>query len=266
MSQIVSISYEAAHVAHVQLNRPEKKNALSLEMFEALPNAAAGISEDRETRVVVISGRGGDFCAGLDLAMFQYFAPRIAEIRETLTNPPAGECANFFQKPVTCWQDLPQPVVAAIDGVCFGGGMQLALAADFRIASPEARFSIMETRWGLIPDMGISRSLPKLMRADQAKELIMTARVIDAKEALSLGLITRIADDPVRSALDLASSLATRSPDAIQASKKLVDNGWSGSAVETLALEARLQAQIIGGPNQVEAVLAGMQKRDPDFA
>lgn len=266
MTEIVIVAKEAAHVAHVQLNRPEKKNALSLEMFETLPMTAQQIADDRDTRAIVLSGRGGDFCAGLDLSMFQHFAPRIAQIREQLLNPPDGQAANFFQKPVTCWQDAPQPVVAAIDGVCFGGGMQIALAADFRIAAPEARFSIMETRWGLIPDMGITRSLPKLMRADQAKELIMTARVLDAKEALALGLITRVADDPVSAALDLAVSLAARSPEAIQASKRLVDDGWTGSAETTLALEARLQAPIIGGINQIEAVTAGMQKRDPDFS
>ena len=265
MSEIVSITRPAPHVAMVKLNRPDKKNALSLEMFEALPKAATEIAADRDIRAVVLTGSGGDFCAGLDLSMFQYFAPRIEETREQLKNPPTGEVANFFQKPVTCWQDLPQPVIAAIDGVCFGGGAQLALAADFRIAAPNARLSIMETRWGLIPDMGITRSLPKLMRADQAKDLIMTARIVEAEEALALGLVTRLADDPFAAALDYAEMLATRSPDAVQGSKRLVDEGWSGSAATTLALEAEIQAPIIGAPNQIEAVMAGMQKRAPNF-
>ncbi len=157
------------------------------------------------------------------------------------------------------------PVIAAIEGVCLGGGLQLALAADFRIARADARLSIMEAKWGMIPDMGITQSLPKLMRADQAKELMMTARMLSGTEALELGLVTRLADDPMHAARDLAQAFAAKSPDAIAGIKRLVDRTWSLPEGEGLAIEAALQAPIIGAPNQIEAVMANLQKRAPRF-
>ena len=265
MTDIVGVEWQGEHVAHVILNRPDKKNAMSLEMFAALPETAAKLAGSGPLRAVILRGAGGDFCAGLDLGVMQALAGRLDEVRAEMLDPGAGEIANFYQRPVTCWQDLRAPVIAAIDGVCFGAGMQLALAADFRIAAPGARFSIMEARWGLIPDMGITQSLPKLLRTDQAKELIMTARVLDAAEALAFGLITRVAEDPFGAARDLAEELSARSPDAVQAAKRLVDRGWHLQADKALKFEAELQAAIIGRPNQIEAVMANLQKRAPDF-
>lgn len=263
MTDLVTLTIEN-HVARVALNRPQKKNALSLDMLSALTETAEALKSRDGIRAVVIHGAGGVFSAGIDLTDLMGLAPRLGEIKQQMRNPPAGEAANLFQKPITIWAELPVPVIAAIDGVCFGAGMQLALGADFRIAAPDAKLSIMEAKWGLIPDMGITQSLPRLMRADQAKDLVMTGRVLDAPEAVSLGLVTRLADDPLQAALALAGDLAAKSPDAIRAGKRLVDAAWATDPA-TLALEAELQAQIMGEANQMEAVMAQMQKRAPRF-
>lgn len=251
------------HVAQVTLNRPDKKNALNFDLLEALTDTAQQLKTNRDVRAVILTGAGGTFSSGIDLTLLQSVLGRMDEVRPQMLNPPVGDSANLFQKPITVWSELPQPVIAAIDGVCFGAGLQLALGADFRISAPTARLSIMEAKWGLIPDMGLTRSLPKLMPADRAKELIMTGRILDAPEALSLGLITRLADDPLTAAQAFAADLAARSPDAVQASKTLIEAAWA--TPDALALEAQLQADLMGSPNQMEAVMAGMQKRAPKF-
>lgn len=252
-------------IAHVEINRPEKKNALNMALFDELVQAGESLIARDDLRAVVLSGAGGCFCAGIDTSSFMEIAGRIDAVREEILNPPAGQIANRFQRPVTVWQELEVPVIAAIEGVAFGAGMQLALACDFRLSAPDAQYSIMETRWGLIPDMGLTQSLPALLPADKAKELIMTARVLPAEEALSLNLITRIEPDPLAAAQALAAELAARSPDAIRASKKLVNQCW-GNGPEGLKLEAELQAPIIGSANQIEAVMAGMQKRPAKYS
>lgn len=252
------------HIAEVQINRPEKKNALDLALFEELIEAGEILKTQPELRAVILSGADGTFCAGIDTSSFMEMATKIDAIRRDILTPEKGLSANRFQRPVTVWQELEIPVIAAIEGVAFGAGMQLALAADFRISAPDARFSIMESRWGLIPDMGITQSLPALLPADQAKELIMTGRILNADEALSLGLITRIESNPIASARLLAQTLAEKSPDVIRGAKKLVDHCWGGS-VDGLKLEAEIQAPIIGSANQIEAVMAGMQKRPAKF-
>jgi len=266
MGDIVLLNDPDGPVVQIQLNRPEKKNAVNIQMLDALRVRAESLEDMADVRCVVMSGAGGSFSAGLDTAIFLEFAKDIEALKIEITNPPDGRVANRFQAPVLCWQELPVPVIAAIEGVCFGAGMQLALAADFRIAAPTAKLSIMEGKWGLIPDMGITQSLPNLMRMDQAKELIMTARILDAHEALSLGLITRIENDPMGAALELANEIAERSPDAIRATKALLNTGWNASRRDALALEAALQAEIIGGHNQIEAVMANIQKRAPKFS
>lgn len=252
-------------VAEVQLTRPARKNALSLELFEALAETGEKLKAEAGLRAVILSGAGGDFCAGLDLEVMQSLARRLDEMRQRLLNPAKGEVANWFQKPCYVWQELQVPVIAAIEGVCLGGGMQLALAADFRICHPQARLAIMEAKWGLIPDMGITQNLPKLLRADIAKDLMMTARMLSADEALGYGLVTRLADDPMAAARELAQTLKSRSPDAVNAIKALVDQTWTMAPGEGLAVEAALQAPIIGAPNQIEAVMANLQKRAPKF-
>ncbi len=264
MNDVVKITREDG-LAIVMLNRPEKKNAWTLEMFDALAAASAGLAGDDGVRAVVLTGAGGCFSSGLDFSVFGEFAARLDEIKTEMLTPPEGRAANRFQQPVVGWQELEVPVIAAIDGVCFGAGMQLALAADFRIAAPNAQLSVMEAKWGLVPDMGITRSLPRLVRADVAKELIMTAQILDGAQANEIGLVTRLAADPMAQARVLAGELMTRSPDAVRAAKRLVDGGWTEDAKTSLALEARLQADLMGEPNQLESVMAGLQKRAPHF-
>lgn len=265
MSDVIRVTPGEDGIVEVCLNRPERKNAWTMELFDALATVADALAVREGLRTVILRGAGGCFSSGLDLSVMQSFARGIDALKREIVTPPEGDTANRFQKPVVAWQRLPVPVIAAIEGVAYGAGMQLALAADFRIAAPDARLSVMEAKWGLIPDMGISQSLPRLMRADQAKELMMTARVLGAEEALALGLITRIAADPVGAARDMAADLAQKSPDALAAAKRLVEEGWTLPPGEGLGLEARLQAGIIGSANQIEAVMAGMAGRTPRF-
>ncbi|MEO0664191.1 MAG: crotonase/enoyl-CoA hydratase family protein [Pseudomonadota bacterium] len=247
-------------IATVTLNRPEKLNAWSLEMFEALSDAAGQLGG---ARAVVITGAGGAFSAGLDLAVMASMAGKLDDVKARMAE--ADETgANFYQRPVTAWARLPVPVIAAIEGVCFGAGMQLALGADFRIAAPDARLSIMEARWGLIPDMGITQSLPKLLRADEAKMLMMTGRQLSGTDACDMGLVTEVSTAPLERARVLAEELAARSPEALSGAKQLVEEVWAGGP-EALKLEADLQAALMGSPNQMEAVMANMQKRAPKF-
>lgn len=253
-------------VAMVTLNRPEKLNALSNAMFDEIPAAGEALKREKGLRAVILTGAGDHFCAGLDTANFASFASDMDAVHSKMQNPPAGEVANHFQKPCFVWQELDVPVIAAMKGVAFGGGLQIALAADFRFAAPDVRVSIMEAKWGIIPDMGITQNLPKLMRADQAKELMMTARIVEAEEAATLGLLTRIVDDPLAAAQDFAAELCTKNPGAIAGIKELVEQSWTAPPGDALALEGRLQAGVIGGPNQIEAVMAVMQKRAPKFA
>lgn len=254
----------ADQIATVTLNRPDKKNALNLEMFEALTQAGETLAKDKDLRAVILTGAGDSFCAGLDLGLMQSFAARLDELRQELAAPLKGG-ANWFQRPCRVWQELEVPVIAAIKGHCLGAGMQLALAADFRFAAPTASFSIMEAKWGLIPDMGISTNLPALMRADQAKDLMMTARLLTAAEAAEYGLITRRCDEPKTAAREFALEISQKSPDAIGGIKRLVEQSWNRDPQATLKLEAEIQSRIIGGPNQIEAVVANIQKRNPKF-
>ncbi len=264
MSERVKITIND-HIAEVFMTRPEKMNALDMAMFEALAEAGESLKENGNVRAVILAGQGENFCAGIDTGIFGDLIAGIKDIRAQMLAPPEGEVANLFQKPAHVWQELTAPVIAVLQGAVFGGGAQIALGADFRFASPDTRMSIMESKWGLIPDMGITQSLPKLMRADQAKDLMMTARVLDSQEARALGLITRLCDDPLSEARAYAREIAGRSPDAIQGAKALVDQTWSANPGDGLKIEARIQAPIIGSPNQIEAVMANVQKRKPDF-
>ncbi|MEL6572358.1 MAG: crotonase/enoyl-CoA hydratase family protein [Pseudomonadota bacterium] len=261
---VVEVKIEGG-IAEVLLNRPAQKNALSEEMFEALAAVGDDLKQAKGLRVVILSGAAGDFCSGLDMAFMGAMAGKQDSLRETLLNPPAGELANWFQKPAFAWQELNVPVIAAIAGVCLGGGLQIALAADIRIARPDARLSIMEAKWGMIPDMGISQSLPKLMRADQAKMLMMSAEMISGERGLAEGLVTELADDPLARARALAVTITDKSPDAIAGIKTLVEEVWTMAPGAGLKREAEIQAPIIGGSNQMEAVMAAMQKRKPNF-
>lgn len=261
MSDRLSINLDK-HVAEVMLNRPDKYNALDLEMFEALHEAAHSLAQEPTLRAVVLHGAGGNFCAGIDVGVFT--DPKV-RIDEALMRPVEGSCANLFQRAAYGWRELPVPVICALDGICYGGGLQIALGADLRYASATARFSIMETKWGLIPDMAISTTLRHIMPVDKVKELAMSARIFDAAEALDLGLLTGVHDDPLVAARQFANECAARSPEAIRGIKRLVNEAWNLSETESLALEAKLQHRIMGSANQVEAVTANLQKREPVF-
>jgi len=252
-------------IAEVALSRPDKMNALDLKMFAAISEAGEALKGRKDVRVVILYGQGENFCAGIDTAVFGDMIARINEVRAEMLAPGEGNVANIFQKPAHVWQELEMPVIAALNGAVFGGGAQIALGADFRFASADTKISIMESKWGLIPDMGITQNLPKLVRADQAKELMMTARILNSDEALSMGLISRICDDPMAEARRFAAELAARSPEAMQGVKRLVEDAWTATPARSLKLEATLQAEIIASENQIEAVMANVQKRAPKF-
>ena len=252
-------------LATVTLNRPEKKNALSEILFEELFEVGSNLQKTEHLRAVILTGAGDDFCAGIDLKFLQTLLPRLEEVRVKMRNPATGELANWFQRPCYIWRQLNVPVIAAIKGICIGAGLQLALSADVRLAGPSTRMGIMEAKWGLIPDMGITQALPQLMRADQAKELMMTARILDAKTSEQTGLITRVVDNPLAAAKDLAKEIMGQSPEAVNGSKALIDQTWNLLPGSGLAIEAQIQSEIMGSPNQIEAVLAGMAKRPAKF-
>jgi enoyl-CoA hydratase/carnithine racemase len=260
--QRVTITVDG-HVATAAMSRPEKHNALDAAMFSGLHDAIDRLSSEPGVRAVVLCGEGPSFCSGLDVASFAEMdgdAPQV-----NLLDRPEGRPSNFAQRVSTGWGEVPVPVIAAIHGNCFGGGLQIALGADIRIAAPDATLSVMEARWGLVPDMGITRALPRLVGVDVAKELTFTARRISGEQAAELGLVTRVAENPRDAALELAAEIATRSPDAVRSAKRLYDEAWNEGADASLRLETDLQVALMGAPNQVEAVVAGMAKRDPDF-
>ena len=260
MSERVELTIDEG-VARVTLNRPEKKNALDPDMFAALDQALARLEGEPDLRCVVLSGSGGSFCAGLDVASFAS-APRLIP---SLMRPLPGRSYNLAQRIAWGWRELPVPVIAALEGEVLGGGLQIALAADLRIAAPGSRLSVMEIRWGLIPDMSASQTLRWLVRSDVARELTYTGRMVDVDEALSLGLVTRIDADPVAAALEVARDIAGKSPDAIRAAKRLFNAAWSEIPTDALQREARLQSELFGKPNQTEAVTANFERRPPVF-
>jgi enoyl-CoA hydratase/carnithine racemase len=251
----------ADHVAVVTLTRADKHNALDVEMFEAIIAAAERLAGEPGLRAVVLHGDGPSFCSGLDVASILAAGGGF----EGLAQRVRGDVPNWFQRAAFDWATLPVPVIAALHGNCLGGGLQIALGADIRIAAPDTRLSVMEIKWGLIPDMSITRTLPRLAGIDVAKELTFTGRVFDGAEADRLGVVTRLSEQPLTAARELAAEIASRSPDAVRAAKRLYDESWTGTAPETLALEATLQLGLIGSPNQLAAVTAGFTKEPAEF-
>lgn len=264
MSERVRIQRDGG-VAHVELIRPDKLNALDEAMIDALIAAGESLRDDPSLRCVVLSGEGRAFCAGLDVQSFMAMAGDRSGA-ERFFAPHPNSPANRAQQTCWVWRQLPVPVIAAVHGVCFGGGLQIALAADLRLVTPDVRMSVMEIKWGLIPDMSGSQTLRDLVRLDVAKELTFTGREVGGEEAVRLGLATRIVESPREAALEMARAIAGRSPDAIRASKRLLEATRQGSVEDGLALEAELQRTVLGAPNQIEAVMAAMQKREPSFA
>lgn len=262
MSECVRIE-SSDHVAVVTLNRPAKHNAVDIETFDALIAAGDALAADRSVRSVVLTGAGDNFCAGIDVSVFAAGDP--AELTGSRMQAREGTPANFYQSAAYVWKALPVPVIAAIRGVAFGAGFQIAMGADIRIATSDARFSIMEGKWGLIPDMAISATLRDVLPLDVVKLLAYTGRIIDGTSAAGLGVVTETSEDPLRAAQHLAREIASKSPDAIRRMKTLFNNGWAATVPDALRLEASLQSDLLGGPNQAEAVMANFEKREPQF-
>ena len=238
-------------IADVRLTRGDKHNGLDWPMFVAINEAVDEVeTAGDEVRVVVLSGDGPSFCAGLD---FKSFMAGNGDLAGDGFARRDGEDANFAQRVSYGWKTLPAPVIAALRDACLGGGMQLALAADVRIAEPSTRMSVMEIRYGLVPDMGLSQSIG-LLRTDVARELAYTGRIIEADEALELGLVTRIVDDAEAAARELAAEIAEKSPEAIRGIKRLAAEAWGKPPAEALRLEEELQRGLLGSPSQIEAV------------
>ena len=250
------------HVADIRLNRPDKLNALDPAMFDALIGAGERLAADTTVRAVILSGEGRGFCAGLDMESFAAMAAGggIGDITQRTHSP-----ANMFQQAALVWRQLPVPVIAAIHGVAFGGGLQIALGADMRIVAPDARLSVMEIKWGIVPDMGGMLLMRRLMRADVIRQLTFTGRIVSGEEAQRIGLATAIHDDPLRDALEAAREIATRSPDALRAAKRLLNEADDERAAEILIAESRAQKALLGSPNQIEAARANLERRPPVF-
>jgi enoyl-CoA hydratase/carnithine racemase len=244
----VTIEISDAGIADVRLTRADKHNGLDWPMFEAINEAIdeleAAIAADPDSvRVVVLAGEGPSFCAGLD---FKSFAGEDSgDLAGDGFERPEGQAANFAQRVAYGWRELPVPVIAVLRGASYGGGCQIALAADIRLAARDSKLSVMEIEYGLIPDMSITQTLPRLVGDDVARELVYTGQIVEAEEAFRLGLVTRVFDDPMEAARKLAAGIASKPPAAIRSAKRLLNDAWGASPEESLALESELQRALI---------------------
>ena len=269
MSDRVVISI-ADGVADVRLNRPDKRNALDREQFASIAEAGEQLKSEGGVRVVVLSGEGESFCAGLDFSIFGEMAGgRGTGADRDRGNPGAlaeGAITHLAQQICWVWQELPMPVIAAVHGHALGGGLQLALGADIRIVHPDTKLSVRELHWGITPDMTGTFMLTRLVRNDVARELTYTARMFDGREAHELGLVTRLSEQPYDDAIALAREIAARNPNGVRGAKRLFNRMFTDGAAEQFADERRVIARLIGSPNQVEAITANLEGRPPAFA
>jgi len=249
------------HIATVTLNRPDKLNALDLPMIEAIIEAGETLAKDASVRVVVLRGAGRAFCAGLDLANFVEGSglEKIPLLDRT------HGAANFFQKPAWVWRELPVPVIVAAQGVVFGGGLQIMSGADIKFIAPDTKLSIMEMKWGLIPDMAGTQLWRHAVRDDIIRELTYTHRIFSGAEAVEYGFATHLSDNPYESSMGLAKEIASKSPSAIVKAKKVFNAAPYLEAEAGLVMESQEQVAIIRKKNQLEAVYSGLQKRNGEF-
>lgn len=253
------------HVAHVRLTRADKMNALDPAMFQAIIAAGEEVRNMAGVRAVVLSGEGRSFCAGLDMAsMAANTGNPSGGGAARLTDRTHGN-ANDFQYVATIWRTLPMPVIAAVHGVCFGGGLQIASGADIRVVAPDARMAVMEMKWGLIPDMGGYVLWRGLVRDDVLRELTYTNREFSGEQAQALGFATYVDPDPLGRALAIAAEIANRNPEAMRAAKGLFNRFVDMNEDAILLAESEEQAKIMRQPNQIEAVMSQMQKRAANF-
>ena len=269
MKDRVSIDFKDG-VADVRLIRADKMNALDPAMFEGIIEAGAKLDDMKGLRAVVLSGEGKAFCAGLDMGSFAAMkdakdqangqgGDKVPGVRD-LTRRTHG-IANRPQQCAWVWRTLPVPVIAAVHGVAFGGGFQIALGAEIRYATADARFSVMEIKWGLVPDLAGTQLMRHLAREDVVRELTYTGRIFAGDEAEKLGFVTRIVADPRAAALETAREIAAKSPDAVRAAKRLLNLAVASDAAAGLMAESVEQQKLIGSPNQLEAVMSNLQKR-----
>lgn len=259
----VSVEIEN-HIARVTLTRGDKMNALDSAMIDALIDAGESLLDNGQVRAVVLAGEGDAFCAGLDVMSFAALAGQ--DPLEVLMPRSHGD-SNRFQQVAMVWRKLPVPVIAALKGVVFGGGFQIALGADIRIAAPGTQLSVMEMKWGLVPDMGGMALLPGLTGSDVIRKLTYTAAKISAEQAVQWGLVTELVEDPEAAALELAGEIAGKSPSAMRCAKALIDfaEAHAGDVAAVLLEESRAQATLIGKADQMEVIAANLQKRPPQF-
>jgi enoyl-CoA hydratase/carnithine racemase len=253
-------------IADVRMTRTDKRNALDNAMFIALAEAGERLKTEPGVRVVVLSGDGASFCAGLDLGTMTALAG--GGERPADGNPgemKEGRITHLGQQVCWVWQEVPVPVIAAVHGHALGGGIQLALGADIRIVHPDTQMSVREVFWGLVPDMTGTLFLSQLVGADVAKELVFTARIFDGREAKELGLATKVSDTPYDDAMALAREIAGRSPDAVRAAKQLMNGLFNQGAAEQFAAERAGIGSLVGRLNQKEAVVSWFEKRPPAF-
>jgi len=254
-------------IADVRMTRADKRNALDGAMFEALAAAGERLKTEPGVRVAVLSGEGSSFCAGLDFGTMASLAGG-GERDNAAGNPGAmqdGRITHLGQQVCWVWQEVPVPVIAAVHGHAIGGGIQVALGADIRIVHPDTQMSVREIHWGLVPDMTGTMMLSQLVRADVAKELVLTARMFDGREAYALGIATKLSDAPYDDAMAMAREIAGRSPDAVRAGKALLNGLFNQGAADQFAAERRYIGSLVGRHNQKEAVMANFEKRPPNF-
>ncbi|TWE10177.1 enoyl-CoA hydratase/carnithine racemase [Rudaeicoccus suwonensis] len=248
-------------IADVRLDRPDKLNGLTMQMLTGLAGAAHRLRSDRSLRAVILSGTGDSFCAGLDFKAVSENPRQIP--MGMIPRPTRG--TNAFQEACWAWRRVPVPVIAAIHGHCYGGGVQIALGADLRVTAPDAKWSVLEGKWGLIPDMTGVRALAELVGIETAKRLTMTAEVISGEEAARLGLVGQVSERPYDDARALAETLTQRSPDALAAAKRLFDTTWNASPRHTFARERWEQIRLLRGANSKIARSAGLKREAPVF-
>ena len=262
MTELVTIAIDAG-VAVVRLNRPHKLNAINVALFQAIVDAGERLASDTSVRAVVFTGEGRSFCVGIDLG--ELSGDGNAALAH-LTDRTHGDC-NLFQQAAMQWRRLPVPVIAAVHGHALGGGLQLMLGADLRFVAPDTKLSVKEVHWGLIPDMAGLVLLRRLLRDDVLRDLLLTGRTFSGSEAHAIGLATRIEADPLAAALATARDIATLSPDAVRAAKRLMNRAADAvSDADILLAEAREQTALLASANHREAVSAGLEKRPATFS
>jgi enoyl-CoA hydratase len=254
------------HVGTLWLNRPEKLNALSEDMWRDIPEAIAELDDDEAVRVIVLAGRGKAFTVGIDLGM-------LASLQPTGSSPAAGNRQLYFeikrlQATISCLAETPKPVIAAVHGYCLGAGANLISACDIRLASSDATISIRETKMGLVADIGALQRLPAIVGNGVTAEMAMTGADFSSSWALERGLVNRVYDDPdalLAGAQDLAAEIAANSPLVTQGIKRILQANDGRTIDQALDYMAQWNSSFLISNDLLEAMNAFTEKRNPDF-